>query len=314
MTLMHISMRTIGKLLPIFLLGVVFSAHGQLTSLSQEELGMAEVLAKLRAHAESGDANAQYDLAWMYDTGDNNKILARDSRKAAEWYEKAAIQGHAKAQAGLGLAYVNGRGVTKNDILGVEWLQKASEQGDADAQLELGWLYQDKRGMPSDPTKLLRWREHAADRGFAHAQFSLGLMYYRGDGVKKDIARAVEMWQKAVIQGYPDAQFNLGSMYYFGDGVQKNLSKAIELWERAAASANTNAQYNLALAYYLGVGVSKNELLSYVWSNLAVEYGNNEHAKKLRDSITISSAQRESANKMFLNWQIGKVYRADPAN
>ena len=81
MTLMHISMRTIGKLLPIFLVGVVFNAHGQLTSLSQEELGMAEVLAKLRAHAESGDANAQYDLAWMYELWNILRVLVLRGRR-----------------------------------------------------------------------------------------------------------------------------------------------------------------------------------------------------------------------------------------
>jgi len=309
MSLVHIYKRITGKLLVTLLFTVALSAHGQSMSQSPADQEAEENLAQLKMFAESGDANAQYDLAWMYDTGGDNKILAKDTRKAAEWYEKAALQGHAKAQAGLGMLYVNGEGVPKDYVKGVDWLQKASAQGNADAQLNLGWLYRDGKGIPKDSAKAVEWWQNAADRGFAHAQFTLGVMYNKGEGVPRDVAKAVEYWQKAVMQGYPSAQLNLGSMYYFGEGVPKDDVKAVELWQKAAAHANTDAQYNLALAYYLGTGKKKDELLAYVWSNLAVEYGGNENAKKLRDSITLTPEQREMADKMFSNWQIGKVYQ-----
>ena len=309
MSLVHIYMRITGKLLFTLLLTVAVSAYGQSMSDSPADLEAEQNLAQLKMAAESGDANAQYDLAWMYDTGGDNKILAKDTRKAAEWYEKAAVQGHVKAQAGLGMLYVNGDGMHKDYVKGVDWLQKASAQGNADAQLNLGWLYRDGKGIPKDPAKALEWWQNAAERGFPHALFTLGVMYNKGEGVPRDVAKAVEYWQMAVMQGYPDAQFNLGSMYYFGEGVPKDVDKAVGLWQRAAAHANTDAQYNLALAYYLGSGKKKDELLAYVWSNLAVEYGGNENAKKLRDSITLTPEQREMADKMFSNWQIGKVYQ-----
>jgi TPR repeat protein len=309
MSLVHIYMRITGKLLCTLLFAVAMSAYGQSMSQSSVNQEAEENLAQLRIYAESGDANAQYDLAWMYDTGGDNKILAKDTRKAAEWYEKAAVQGHGKAQAGLGLLYVNGDGVPRDYVKAVDWLQKASAQGNADAQLNLGWLYRDSKGIPKDPAKAFEWWQNAAERGFAHAQFALGVIYNKGEVVPRNVPKVLELWQKAVMQGYPDAQLNLGSMYYFGEGVPKDVVKAAELWQRAAAHGNTDAQYNLALAYYLGSGMQKDELLSYVWSNLAVEYGGNENAKKLRDSITLSPEQRETAEKMFSNWQIGKVYR-----
>ncbi len=309
MSLVNIYMRITGKLLFTLLLTVAVSAYGQSMSDSPADMEAEQNLAQLKMAAESGDANAQYDLAWMYDTGGNNKILAKDTHKAAEWYEKAAIQGHAKAQAGLGMLYVNGDGMRKDYVKGVDWLQKASAQGNADAQLNLGWLYRDGKGIPKDPAKALEWWQNAAERGFPHAQFTLGVMYNKGEGVPRDVAKAVEYWQLAVMQGYPDAQFNLGSMYYFGEGVPKDIDKAVALWQRAAAHANTDAQYNLALAYYLGSGKKQDEFLAYVWANLSVEYGGNENAKKLRDSITLTPEQREMADKMFSNWQIGKVYQ-----
>ncbi|MFZ1545569.1 MAG: tetratricopeptide repeat protein [Candidatus Nitrotoga sp.] len=300
-------MRNIGKLLFTLLFTVAVNVSGQsVSSASQSE---AENLAQLKVQAESGDPNAQFDLGWMYDTGDDSKILAKDIRKAAEWYEKAAIQGHAKAQTGLGLLYVNGNGLPQDYVKGVDWLQKAAAQGDPEAQLHLGWLYRDGKGIPKDPAKALVWWQNAADRGFAHAQFILGVIYNKGEIVPRNVDKTIEYWQKAVMQGYPSAQLNLGSMYYFGKGVPKDVVRATKLWEKAAAFGNADAQYNLALAYHLGIGMQKDELLSYVWSNLAVEYGGHLIAKKLRDSITLTPEQSKTAGEMFANWQIGKVYR-----
>ena len=45
---------------------------------------------ELEKKAEAGDAEAQYDLGWMYDWGESVK---QDYEKAASWYEKAADQG-----------------------------------------------------------------------------------------------------------------------------------------------------------------------------------------------------------------------------
>lgn len=298
--------RIAAKFFLTILCTVAVSAHSQQwPSAAEQEAQLTE----LRKHAEAGDPNAQYDLGFMYDTGRDDAILSKDTRKAAEWYEKAALQGHAKAQSGLGMLYINGDGVPTDYVMGVEWLQKAADQGDADALLQLGWLYRDGKGIPDDPAKALKWWQNAAEREFAHAQFTLGLIYNKGEIVPRNIAKTVELWKKASMQGYPAAQFNLGSMYYFGEGVPKDATKAVELWEKAGAHGNTDAQFNLALAYYLGSGVKKDEFLAYVWSNLAYEYGGSENAKKLRDSITLTKDQQDLASQMFMNWQLGKVYR-----
>jgi len=46
--------------------------------------------------------------------------VAHDETKAAEWWSKAAAQGHAAAQCDLGWAYDNGRGVPKDTSKAVE--------------------------------------------------------------------------------------------------------------------------------------------------------------------------------------------------
>jgi len=98
-------------------------------------------------------------------------------------------------------------------------------------------------------------------------------------------------------------------MYHSGEGVPKDLVKAVGLWEKAAAFGFIDAQFNLALAYHLGSGVKKNELLAYAWSNLAAEYGGSTIAKNLRNSITLTKDEQDLASQMFMNWQLGQVYR-----
>ena len=46
----------------------------------------------------------------MYDKGDG---VLQNYVKAAEWFQKAAEQGHAKAQLSLGRMYITGRGVPR---------------------------------------------------------------------------------------------------------------------------------------------------------------------------------------------------------
>ena len=57
---------------------------------------------KIKAAAESGDRNAQYQLGNMYGSGQG---VSKDYVEAAKWYRKAAEQGVAKAQLGLGVMY-----------------------------------------------------------------------------------------------------------------------------------------------------------------------------------------------------------------
>src|SRR5215468_4768647 len=56
-----------------------------------------------RPLAEQGNAEAQRNLGWMYETG---KGVARDEALATRWYRKAAEQDDAKAQYRLGVAYI----------------------------------------------------------------------------------------------------------------------------------------------------------------------------------------------------------------
>ena len=66
----------------------------------------------------------------------------------------SAAQGNPSAQRVLGLMYLNGQGVQKDDAKAVAWFLKAAAQGDVDAQFNLGGMYAIKK---DSDRRLKKW-------------------------------------------------------------------------------------------------------------------------------------------------------------
>lgn len=62
-------------------------------------------------------------------TKGNEYYFAGNYTKAVEYFQKAAEQGHAKAQHNLRVCYKNGYGVPKNYSEAEKWYKKAAAQG-----------------------------------------------------------------------------------------------------------------------------------------------------------------------------------------
>ncbi len=123
----------------------------------------AEVkLKELRPLAANGDAQAQYELGFMYDRGLG---VPQDYKEAASWYRKAAEQGNAQAQFFLGQMYDTGKGVPQGYEEAASWYRKAAEQGEALAQLYLGFLYNYGQGVSVDMVQAYKWYSLAAVAG-----------------------------------------------------------------------------------------------------------------------------------------------------
>ena len=135
----------------------------------------AQNLDSLRAAAEQGDAAAQFDLGSM--AAAEGRGVPQDGAEAVRWYRLAAEQGHALAQAGLGVLYAEGRGVRQDDPEAVLWLRRAADQGIAEAQGRLGMMYAAGRSVPRSYAEAVRWYRLAADQRHAQAQANLGFAY-----------------------------------------------------------------------------------------------------------------------------------------
>jgi len=81
-------------------------------------IALGELPESLVEKAEGGDPQAQFELAKVLDAGLGVKS---DPQKAAEWYYKAAIQGHADAADFLATLYAEGIGVPRDSVFAGSW-------------------------------------------------------------------------------------------------------------------------------------------------------------------------------------------------
>jgi len=219
----------------VFLLG---SAVLQLPA--QQSEADSKLLADIRAKAEKGDAQSQFEMGKIFWFGKFG--VATNYAEAVKWVRKAAEQNHAEAQNNLGFWYGSGQGVAKDYVEAVKWWRKAAEQNYANAQFNLGYCYAIGQGVAQDAVEAVKWWRKAAEQNYAQAQFSLGLCYYNAKGVAKDAVEAVKWYRKAAEQNFAEAQCNLGVCYYAGEGVTKDYVEAYKWLSLASAQGDENAK------------------------------------------------------------------------
>ncbi len=126
-----------------------------------------KLLKKLKKEKEV-EVEAWYQKGENYYYGENG--VQQNHTEAVKWYQKAAEQGHARAQYLLGICYWHGYGVEKSLEESVKWYQKAAEGGDEDAQYELGRCYAYGWVVQQNHTEALKWYQKAAEQGNSFAQ------------------------------------------------------------------------------------------------------------------------------------------------
>jgi hypothetical protein len=126
-------------------------------------LAAAEPPAELRAAAEKGDAEAQYELADAYYFG---RGTAHDCDKTVEWRRKAADQGHAGAIHDMGTYALRPKSCLPQDYKEARrWFSLAAALGDGRAMRALGVMDLGGLGGPRDKESGHRWIAKADHRG-----------------------------------------------------------------------------------------------------------------------------------------------------
>jgi hypothetical protein len=92
--------------------------------------------------ADAGDAEAQDDIGQLF-------LMSEKHQAAIYWFEQAAQQNNADAMQWLGHCYANGKGVPKDENLGIMWLSKAAAHGHVIAQGQMKGLI--NRALDSHP-------------------------------------------------------------------------------------------------------------------------------------------------------------------
>jgi len=164
--------------------------------------GDAELVG-LRSRAAAGDPRAQHDLAIRLSGEDG------DLAEAARLFREAAIQGLANAQYNLAVLYERGLGVRADETRALLWYHSAAEQGHPLAQYNLGNMYASGRGVPLSYLEAANWFRRAAEQGVPAAAYNLGVLKDAGLGVEQDRADALRWFEMAASLGHQRAQGRL---------------------------------------------------------------------------------------------------------
>jgi len=127
-----------------------------------------------------------------------------------------------------------------------EDLLRMAEAGDPYAMRDVGICYMDGNGVERNNSKAMAWFRKAAGLGEPEAIHRLGVLYEK----EKDYDEAMKLYLKATILGNTRAMTNLGYLYINGYGMEKDPVEAMRWYRRAADLGDPLAMRNLGISYY----------------------------------------------------------------
>jgi uncharacterized protein len=157
---------------------------------------------------------------------------AKDFSAAMLWWKKAAAGGSSEAEFNIGVMYLEGEGVTVNEVEGVNWLRRAAGEGSSAAAARLGSMALLGQGQLKPGSESVRWLKAAAEAGEGIAMWNLGSTFYRGFGVQVDYVEAYMWYALAAERGQKDGR----------PGFRANLTTA-QVAEAERRAADWNARH-----------------------------------------------------------------------
>jgi len=149
---------------------------------------VVQAMALLKTSADAGHAPSQSLLAYILDQAEFNE-------EAVAYYRKAAAQGDADGEYGLGSMYGTGEGVKRDPAEARMWITRAAERGHAAAINSLAHAYIEGE-LAIDETQrngaeALRWIRLAAESNYLPAMERLAAAYRTGAyGLGVDLKQA----------------------------------------------------------------------------------------------------------------------------
>ena len=84
-----------------------------------------ESFGSLLSKAESGEADSQFKVAGIYESGSDD--VTQNLLEAAKWYRMAAEQNHSQSQYNLGMMYQSGHGVGEDANEANKWFERYNQ-------------------------------------------------------------------------------------------------------------------------------------------------------------------------------------------
>ena len=258
--------------------------------------------------AETGSAYAQCLLGYRCEnpTWEGKVLPPIDMPTALQWYRKSADQNWSGGLYHLGLCYLSGLGLEKDEAQGLELIRRASDQNHAYAMQELADLYARGIGEPRNeqdrPMALLeRVTKSKADNIESAIEKAYGEIikrYEYGVGTQKDLVNAVEWYCRAALSGVDGYnlknKFEIGphrnaqggghfsSDRYIPPLVSEHVLKierndrflhALSCYLKAATINDSKSMVWIGSLFGSGQGVPKDPVRAWLWFTLAAQNG-----------------------------------------
>lgn len=160
--------------------------------------------------------------------------MAPEFSKAVEVLSKASADGEDEASLVLGHLYRQLTGLADAPRLCAQYYRRAADQGHPVAQDRLADLYMSGYGLEQDDIQAFYWTQQTANQAYAHALCNLAYMQREGIGVAPDDRAADASLLLAVALADARALFTLGLRYMTHAHVSAYASAAQACMQLAA--------------------------------------------------------------------------------
>lgn len=188
--------------------------------------------------AKRGNPAAQNEAGncYLFGTG-----VARDEKKAAKWFKKAATAEYAPALVNYGERLVLGVGTKKDVDRGIYCYVQAAAAGNQDGVVMLAQCFNQEEFSENIGNALARFREKNGEK-YAQICYRLARCYEEGTGVDADLPAAMIWYKAAADEGYDEAQFRMGVILLKGtDTVPADKETAVMRLKQAAQQRHADA-------------------------------------------------------------------------
>lgn len=249
--------------------------------------------------AEAGNAAAQTLIAELYEAGLG---IAKDTKKAAIWYEIAAKSGNREAQFAYSVKLLEGKDIEPNRQEGLKMLKAAADAGHPIALFNYATHLVDQRPTSATYRKVLPFYERAAEFHLADAYYALAKIYGEGLATGIEDRETSRKWlERAARAGVDTAQVELGIELLSQDPSPGDLVRAHGWFRIAANSGNVIARNRLAHSLFMGVGTKPSKVEGAMWHILASRGGRRDFDL---DQLlqTMTQEERQTALEWANRW------------
>ncbi len=223
----------------------------------------------LKNAAKLGHLEAQEEIAFMYENGYSN-IVAKDLKKAFEWYKQAALGSSPTATLKMVEFYKLGLGVKPNPSESQKWFNILLQERLMTGRLLAARALIDGRIVNKDTKGAVQIITQAFQKNqTSESAFYYGYLHEKGlmNGAK-DIKRALNLYYVAQKSGSKkDEAFYRGALIMLGrkDVRPSNMVSGLRMLKESAKLGYAPAYLRIAEILETGSGLPKDSRLALQW-------------------------------------------------